>query len=203
MQYSRLRIDGAYRADTRTFTDDRGVFLEWFKDAPFAEATGGTFAVAQANCSVSNAGVLRGIHFADVPPGQAKLVTCVAGAVLDVVVDLRIGSPTYGQWDAVMLDDVDRAAIYLAEGLGHAFLSLADGSTVVYLCSAPYAPDREHEVSPLDPAIGIDWPTRGRDGRTLEIRLSPKDAAAPTLAQARESGLLPTMEQVAAWEATR
>ena len=84
---------------------------------------------------MSAPGVLRGIHFSDVPPGQAKYVTCVAGAVLDVVVDIRVGSPTFGQWDSVLLDDVDRREIYLAEGLGHAFMSLADGSTVVYLCS--------------------------------------------------------------------
>ena len=142
--------------------------------------------------SVSAAGVLRGIHFADVPPGQAKYITCPKGAVLDVVVDIRVGSPTFAQWDAIVLDDVDRKCIYLEEGLGHAFLSLEDGSTVVYLCSAGYNPGGEHGVHPLDAEIGIDWPTVGRNGDPLEFELSAKDGAAPLLADARVSGLLPT-----------
>ena len=107
-------------------------------------AVGHRLDLQQANCSVSAAGVLRGIHFADVPPGQAKYVTCVKGAVLDVAIDVRVGSPTFGTWDAVLLDDVDRRAVYLSEGLGHAFLSLEDDSTVLYLCSTGYSPGREH-----------------------------------------------------------
>ena len=145
-----------------------------------------TCALPISNCSVSARGVLRGIHFADVPPGQGKYVTCVRGAVLDVAVDIRVGSPTFGRWDSVLLDERDRRGIYLAEGLGHAFLSLEDGSTVVYLCSTGYNPSAEHEVHPLDPAIGIDWPT------DVVPLLSPKDAAAPTLADAAALGLLPT-----------
>jgi len=116
-----------------------------------------------------------------------------------VVVDLRVGSPTFGHWDSVLLDDVDRRAIYISEGLGHAFLSLEDRSTVTYLCSTPYAPGREHEVNPLDPAIGIEWPTLGRDGTALEYQLSGKDAAAPNLAEAQANGQLPTAAQARAW----
>jgi dTDP-4-dehydrorhamnose 3,5-epimerase len=178
------------------------VFLEWYAAREFEAAVGHPLDLRQANCSVSAAGVVRGIHFADVPPSQAKYVTCLRGAVLDVVVDLRAGSPTFGAWDSVLLDDVDRRAVYLGEGLGHAFMSLEDGSTVAYLCSAPYAPGREHGVHPLDPAIGIDWPTRGRDGRALEPLLSAKDAAAPTLAEAAERGLLPTAEAATAYVAS-
>lgn len=188
MQIRPLAVPGAWEATPRQFGDDRGVFLEWFTAASFAETSGHTFDLAQANVSVSARGVLRGIHVADVPPGQAKYVTCVAGAVLDVVVDLRVGSPTFGAWDSTVLDAVDRRAVYLSEGLGHAFLSLEDGSTVVYLCSEPYAPTREHEVHPLDPALGIAWPA------DVEPLLSPKDAAAPTLAEAAERGLLPSWE---------
>jgi dTDP-4-dehydrorhamnose 3,5-epimerase len=196
MQARPLAIDGAVELTPKQFGDDRGTFLEWFSQRTFGEATGHALALAQANCSVSAKGVLRGIHYADVPPGQAKYVTCVAGSVLDVVVDLRVGSPTFGHWDSVLLDTIDRRAIYLAEGLGHAFLSLEDGSTVVYLCSTPWTPDREHEVHPLDPAIGIDWPLDG------EPVLSPKDAAAPTLAEALAQGLLPALEDCAAQIAT-
>ena len=128
--------------------------------------------------------MVRGIHFADVPPGQAKYVTCVSGAVLDVVVDIRVGSPTFGDWEAVRLDDTDRRAVYLAEGLGHGFCALTGGATVAYLCSATYRPGHEHGIHPLDPELGITWPAGAP-------ALSAKDADAPTLAQARAAGLLP------------
>lgn len=192
MQISPLSIAGAWSVEPRQFSDERGTFLEWFKDDRFTEAVGHRFDLRQANCSVSAAGVVRGVHFADVPPGQAKYVTCVSGAVLDVVVDLRVGSPTFGRWDSVLLDDTDRRAVYLGEGLGHAFMSLQDASTVVYLCSEPYAPQREHGIHPLDPEVGIAWPTTGRDGGPLGPLLSDKDDAAPSLAQARQQGLLLT-----------
>jgi dTDP-4-dehydrorhamnose 3,5-epimerase len=202
MEYRELSIEGAWEITPRQFGDDRGVFLEWFKGAPFADAVGHSLTLAQANCSVSAAGVLRGIHFAQVPPSQAKYVTCPKGAVLDVAIDIRVGSPTFGQYDTVLLDDVDRRAIYLTEGLGHAFMSLEEGSTVVYLCSTPYAPGREHGIHPLDPDLGIAWPTTARDGSPLAPLLSPKDEAAPTLAQAKEQGLLPTLEEALAFRAS-
>ncbi|QXU53006.1 dTDP-4-dehydrorhamnose 3,5-epimerase [Rhodococcus sp. LW-XY12] len=191
MLYRELKVPDAYEITPRQFGDDRGVFLEWFKQESFTDASGRPLELAQANCSVSAAGVLRGIHYADVPPGQAKYVTCVSGSVLDVVVDLRVGSPTFGQWDSVLLDTKDRRAIFLSEGLGHGFLALENNSTVVYLCSTGYNPDREHEVHPLDPEIGIDWPTIGADGRPLEYELSAKDRAAPGLIQAMDAGVLP------------
>jgi dTDP-4-dehydrorhamnose 3,5-epimerase len=168
-------------------SDDRGTFLEWFRSADL-EGAGHAFRLAQANASVSRPGVVRGIHFADVPPGQAKYVTCVRGAVLDVVVDVRVGSPTFGRWDAVRLDERERCALFIAEGLGHAFCALEPGSTVVYLCNDVYRPGSEHGVNPLDPALGIVWPT------DLTPVLSDKDAAAPTLAEAMEAGILPSYE---------
>jgi dTDP-4-dehydrorhamnose 3,5-epimerase len=180
-----LDIDGAWVFTPRVLSDSRGSFLEWFRDAEFQADLGHRLDVAQANCSVSRRGVVRGIHFADVPPGQAKYVTCVRGAVLDVVVDLRVGSPGYGRWVAVPLDDETRRAVFVAEGLGHAFMALSDEATVLYLCSTPYAPGREHGVHPLDPDIGIAWPA------DVEVILSGKDAAAPSLAEARSAGLLP------------
>ena len=199
MEYRELTVPGAWEITPKQFGDPRGVFLEWFKSGPFVEAVGHPLDLQQANMSVSAAGVLRGIHFADVPPGQAKYVTCPKGAVLDVVVDIRVGSPTFGRWDSVLLDDTDRRAIYLSEGLGHAFLSLEDDSTVVYLCSAGYNPTGEHGIHPLDPEIGIDWPTVGRDGTPLTYQFSDKDTAAPGLSEARDSGLLPTAAAVAEW----
>ena len=117
----------------------------------FREAVGRGLDLAQANCSVSARGVVRGIHFSDVPPGQAKYVTCVSGTVLDVAVDVRVGSPTFGRWDSVLLDDVDRRGIYLGEGLGHAFMALTDNATVIYLCSRASCTPAEHGVQPLRP----------------------------------------------------
>ena len=196
MQYRELKVPGAWEITPKQIGDARGVFLEWFKNEAFAMAIGHPFDLQQVNCSVSAAGVLRGIHFADVPPGQAKYVACAKGAVLDVAVDIRVGSPTFGAWDAVVLDDADRRAIYLSEGLGHAFLSLEVDSTVLYLCSTPYAPGREYGINPLDPEIGIVWPTTGRDGRMITPRLSEKDAAAPGFREAAAQGLLPTLTSV-------
>ncbi|MDQ1679410.1 MAG: dTDP-4-dehydrorhamnose 3,5-epimerase, partial [Frankiaceae bacterium] len=183
-----LAIDGAWAVRPRVMTDPRGHFLEWFRGADFRAAAGHPLTLAQANCSVSRRGTLRGIHFADVPPGQAKYVTCVRGAVLDVVVDIRVGSPTFGRSEIVRLDDAEHAAVYLSEGLGHGFLALTDDATVVYLCSTPYHPTGEHGINPLDPALDIDWPA------DVEPLLSDKDRAAPTLAEAREQGLLPSYE---------
>lgn len=202
MEVRPLAIAGAWELTPRQFGDARGVFLEWFKGDVVKEALGHEFSLQQANLSVSAAGVLRGVHFADVPPGQAKFVTCVKGAVLDVAVDIRVGSPTFGQWDSVLLDDVDRRAIYLQEGLGHAFLSLEDGSTVTYLCSTPYAPGREHGIDPLDAELSIGWPTVDRAGRPLTLELSEKDRTAPSLADAAQSGLLPRFEATSAFIAS-
>jgi len=172
--------------------DERGSFLEAYRGAELADDLGYKLDVAQVNCSVSQRGVIRGIHYADVPPGQAKYVTCVTGAVLDVVVDLRAGSPGFGQWEAVRLDDSDRRALFLSEGLGHAFMALTDQATVLYLCSTPYAPGREHGVHPLDPALGISWPLDGLDGGLV---LSDKDAAAPTTEEALRAGILPRYDE--------
>ena len=196
MEITQLGIEGAFVMTPKQFGDPRGLFLEWFKDSAFEGAAGHAFSLAQANLSVSSRGTVRGIHFADVPPGQAKYVTCVAGAVLDVVVDIRVGSPTFGQWEGVLLDTLDRRAIYLSEGLGHGFCALEDASTVMYLCSEGYSPSREREVHPLDPAIGIGW------GLPVEeLLLSAKDEAALTLADAAATGLLPSYDECAAYRA--
>jgi dTDP-4-dehydrorhamnose 3,5-epimerase len=184
-----LAIEGSWLHEPKVFHDVRGAFHEWFRQGDLAAAAGRSLPLAQANCSVSARGTLRGVHFADVPPGQAKYVTCVRGAVLDVVVDIRTGSPTFGQWEGVRLDDESHAAVFLAEGLGHAFMALTDDATVVYLCSEGYAPAREHGIDPLDPALGIAWP------EGVEPLLSDKDAQAPTLARAAETGLLPSYEE--------
>lgn len=196
MQVRELKVPGAFEFTPVQHGDDRGLFLEWFKVDKLVDATGHPLELAQANMSVSKAGSLRGIHYADVPPGQAKYVTCPAGAVIDFIVDLRVGSPTFGAVDAVRLDAIDRRAVYLSEGLGHGFLALEDNSTLTYLCSTGYSPGREHAVNPLDPALGLDLPSG------VEFTLSDKDQAAPTLAEAIEAGVLPTWDSCRAHVAT-
>lgn len=191
MEYRELKIAGAWEITPKIFPDERGAFMEMYKLEEFAEVVGHPLNLVQANCSVSKAGVVRGIHFADVPPSQAKYVMCPAGAVLDFAVDIRVGSPTFGAWDSVLLEGENRRAIYLSEGLGHCFVALEDNSTVVYLCSAGYNPGREHGVSPVDPEIALKWPDKDLKGNPLEVILSEKDTAAPSLAEAREQGLLP------------
>jgi dTDP-4-dehydrorhamnose 3,5-epimerase len=196
VQVRPLSIDGAFVVQPTQHDDDRGVFLEMFRADVFRQFAGHDLELAQANCSVSRAGVIRGIHYSEVPPGQAKYVSCPHGAALDVVVDVRVGSPTFGRWDSVLLDDIDRRQIYLAEGLGHAFMALEDDTTLVYLCSTGYVPGREHGVNPLDEAIGIPWPTVARDGREITPIMSPRDAHAPSLEDAARDGSLPVFGSV-------
>jgi dTDP-4-dehydrorhamnose 3,5-epimerase len=191
MAVRELKIPGAWEITPTIHGDSRGYFFEWFTDRGFSAFAGHRLNVRQANCSVSSAGVLRGLHFAQVPPSQAKYVTCASGSVFDVVVDVRLGSPTFGQWDSVLLNDSDRRTIYISEGLAHGFLALEDNSTVMYLCSSEYNAEREHTICATDPALAIDWPVV--DG--VGLRLSDRDAAAPSLDEVRASGVLPTWEE--------
>jgi dTDP-4-dehydrorhamnose 3,5-epimerase len=193
MQIRALKIEGSFEITPRQFPDDRGLFLESFRGDRLAEAIGHRLDIIQTNVSVSSRGTVRGVHFADVPPSQAKYVTALAGSFIDFVIDIRLGSPTFGQWDSVLLDTVDRRAIYLAEGLGHTICSLQDNSTVMYLCSAAYNPAREHAINPLDPALGLGLDVALTAGVTPV--LSAKDAAAPSLSEAAAKGLLPRYDE--------
>jgi dTDP-4-dehydrorhamnose 3,5-epimerase len=193
MEVRQLAVPGAWEFTPRQYPDDRGIFLEWFRADIVSRTIGHSFEIAQSNQSVSRRGTVRGIHYAEVPPSQAKYVYCATGAVLDVIVDIRAGSPTFSVVDTVRLDDVDRRAVYVSEGLGHAFMALTDDATVTYLCSTSYAPNREHGVNPLDPALNIPWP---KDVKPL---LSEKDLEAPFLAEAAEEGLLPTYAECLAY----
>ncbi|MGX1804628.1 dTDP-4-dehydrorhamnose 3,5-epimerase family protein [Nocardia sp. NPDC055321] len=185
MRIRELAVPGAWEFTPALHGDERGVFAEAFKASEFEKAVGRPFELLQVNTSTSAAGVLRGIHYTETPPGQAKYVTCTRGAFLDVVVDLRPGSPTFGRWDSVVIDDVERKSVYLAEGLGHALLSLADDSTVIYLCSLEYSPEFDRDLDAFDPDLGIEWPAVGRDGEPLTFVRSAKDAAAPRFADLR------------------
>jgi len=185
MQSKALTIPGSWVFEPSIFPDRRGRFVAPFQATAFTQTVGHSLTVAQVNHSESRRGVIRGVHFADVPPGQAKYVYCPRGALLDVVVDVRVGSPTFGRWDAVELDAESCRAVYLSEGLGHAFVALNPDTVMSYLCSTGYDPTAERGVNPLDPALGLPWPAG------IEPLLSDADAGAPSLAAAAESGLLP------------
>jgi dTDP-4-dehydrorhamnose 3,5-epimerase len=187
VQIRELSIPDSYEITPVMRSDDRGVFLEWYRHDLLEEKIGHPLDLRQANTSVSKRGVVRGIHFADIPRGQAKYVTTTHGAVLDFIVDIRVGSATFGQWDSVLLDDVDRRAVYLAEGLGHAFVALTEGATVSYLVSDTYRAQQEHGINPLDPDVALVFPDAAG-----ELLLSPKDTEAPSLSSAAATGLLPT-----------
>ena len=190
-----LGIDGAWTVIPQVHDDRRGSFREWFRAEEFTALTGYRFPLAQANCSVSVKGAIRGIHFADVPPGQAKYVTCASGVALDVIVDVRAGSPTFGKSAAVPITAVAGNAVFLSEGLGHSWMALTETATLVYLCSRPYAPDSERAVNALDPALGIAWPL---DGKPL---MSERDTAAFTLDEALGRGMLPSYPECMAYQA--
>ena len=197
METRALSIKGAWEFHPVLRPDERGVFLESFKADIFESAVGRPFDLRQMNISVSRRGTVRGIHYADVPPGQAKYVQCFEGKILDIVVDIRVGSHTFGQWDAAELDAESRTGLFITEGLGHAFCALTESVTVGYLCSTPYSPTREHGVHPLDPALDLPWQDMS------EIVLSDKDKAAPLLADAADMGMLPTMERCQEWEVSQ
>lgn len=193
MQIRPLKVADAFEVTPTVIGDERGLFLEAFRGDLLAEAIGHRPQVVQTNVSVSSRGTVRGIHFADVPPSQAKYVSVMTGSLIDYVVDIRVGSPTFGQWDSVVLDTRDRRAVYLPEGMGHAFAALDDHTTAMYLVTAPYTPDREHGIHPLDPEVGLVLP-----GGMSAPLLSAKDTAAPSLAEALESGLLPRYDDCVA-----
>jgi dTDP-4-dehydrorhamnose 3,5-epimerase len=193
VKVTELPIAGAWVFEPAMFPDTRGEFAAPFQADVFREAVGHDLRVEQTNHSVSRRGVIRGVHFADTPPGQAKYVYCPRGALLDVVVDVRVGSPTFGAHEAVLLDAEYCRAMYLAEGLGHAFVALEDDTVASYLCSRGYDPAAEHGITPLDPGLGLPWPAE------LVPVLSVKDEDAPTLRQAADQGLLPTWAACSEW----
>ena len=186
MKLTPLGIEGAWLAESSVWNDDRGFFREWFTSEDFKNAIGRDFGIEQANVSVSSAGTLRGIHYSIALRGQAKWLTCVSGSIQDVIVDIRPGSKTFGQWIDVELSGDSGRAVFISEGLGHAFLAREDNTTVAYLVSTPFSSNYEFEINPLDAKIGINW---GMDLNQLKI--SDKDKNAPTLAERLAEEKLP------------
>ncbi|MFD7422483.1 dTDP-4-dehydrorhamnose 3,5-epimerase family protein [Streptomyces californicus] len=186
---TRGRVPGVLVLEPHHLTDERGVFYEGVRTDTLTAVTGRPFAPRQVNYSVSRRGTLRGLHGVRVPPGQAKLVTCVRGSVRDVVVDLRLGSPEFGTYETTALDAESGRAVYVPEGVVHGFLALTDDACVSYLLSTPHVPGTQIDIDPLDPDLAIAW-TAGAPA-DLELLLSAKDRAAPGVREAEAAGLLP------------
>jgi epimerase EvaD len=196
MQVRKLSIEGAFEFTPPVFKDQRGLFAAPFQGNTFNEHLGKPlFQVEQVSHNLSARGTLRGIHYTSTPPGMAKYVYCPHGQVQDYLIDLRTGSPTFGKWVTTRLDADSSRALYIPVGVGHAFLSLADDSMVVYVMSQGYVPENELALNPLDPAIGLPIP------EGIDIVQSDRDLAAPTLAEAKDAGLLPELKQALKLEA--
>ncbi|WP_019819647.1 dTDP-4-dehydrorhamnose 3,5-epimerase family protein [Saccharomonospora saliphila] len=191
MEFRELEIPGVFLVSPEIVHDERGSFFEGFRADRLGEATGREFPVAQVNYSVSRRDTVRGIHGVTIPPGQAKYVSCVRGALLDIVVDIRVGSPTYGAHTANVLRAGSGTAVYVPEGLGHGFRALTDDATICYVLSSAYVPGTQFEIHPFDPELALPWDLTG------EALLSEKDEHAPTLARAEAAGILPL------WDDTR
>lgn len=189
MKLTPLEIEGAWVAESRVWPDNRGFFLEWFKKDEIFDATGVDFSVQQANFSLSAQGVIRGIHYSLAPSGQAKWVTCVSGSIIDVVVDLRIDSPTFKMIEYIELEPGDGKAVLIGSGLGHGFFSKEDNSGVAYLLDSAYTPDLEYDICPIDSDLGIRW--GGRSSEELVLVMSAKDSLAPALKTREKQGKLP------------
>lgn len=189
MKFRELAIVGAFEFIPNVFPDDRGRFISPYQEATFVQAVGRPlFAVKQTNSTQSHAGVFRGIHFTRTPPGSAKYVYCSRGRVIDYLIDLRVGSPTFGQRDKVRLDADIGNAVYFCNGLGHAYLSLEDDTRMSYLVSREYVAANELSIRGYDGEfdLGIDL---------ADHTVSERDTNAMTLGEARSRLLLPTYEQ--------
>ena len=180
-----LSIHGAWVLQSQVFADERGTFTEWFKSSLLTELTGEHFEPLQANVSVSQAGVIRGIHYSLAPSGQAKLVTVMSGSIIDFAIDVRIGSPTFGRYESVLLSAGDGQAMFLRSDMAHAFQALENNTVVSYLVSSEYSPTDEKEISPMCSVLGIQW------SPNLPMVLSEKDRGAPDLSEQTKTGLLP------------
>ncbi len=177
MKITPLSIPEVLCIEPRVFRDDRGFFLEWFNEERFAEQ-GLPTVFRQDNHSRSKKGVLRGMHYQH-PRAQGKLVTVARGAIYDAVVDIRVGSPTFGQWCGATLTEDEPRLIWVPAGFAHGFCTLSEIADVVYKCTEVYIPSQDSAIRWSDPTIGIEWPIDNP-------MLSPKDREAPLLSNLRD-----------------
>ena len=183
-----LKISGSWKIEFQKFEDNRGFFYESFKAEEFKKLFGRNFDIKQTNTSSSSKGSVRGIHYALVPPSQAKLVQCQRGSIRDYVIDVRIESPTFGQFEEIALDEKSASAVFIEEGLAHAFVALENNTVVTYYVSEKYNPEREKGINPFDKTLNVKWPD-------VELILSEKDKLAISLDDAKSEGLLPLFDE--------
>ena len=188
MKTTPLSIDSSWKIDFQRFDDNRGYFYESFKEEDFKTHIGRNFKIKQTNTSSSSIGSVRGIHFAMVPPSQAKLVQCQRGSIRDYVIDIRVGSPTFGKFEVVELGENSASAVFIEEGLAHAFVALENHTVVTYYVSEKYNPEREKGINPFDKTLNVKWPD-------LELILSEKDKQAISLDESKAQGLLPNYDE--------
>ena len=169
--FEKMELEGLVLVKPKVFKDDRGFFFEAYKRGDFARA-GITADFVQENHSRSGRNVLRGLHFQKKGSAQGKLVRCVQGSILDVAVDIRKHSPSFGKWAALELSAENSRILYVPEGFAHGFLVLSGTAEIIYKCTREYAPDSEGGIIWNDPRLGIPWPVR-------EPVLSEKDKANP------------------------
>lgn len=179
MKVSPLAIAGAWILESPLYPDERGIFREWFKLEALKENGIPAFEVRQANTSISKKGVIRGIHYSPEINGQTKLVTCTSGSVLDVIVDLRPESITYGDHLEVELSESLGKCVYISSGLGHGFQALEDNSVVTYLLDKEYSPNNEFGINPVDLNLNIKWPL-------LDFHISEKDRTSANFSRINE-----------------
>jgi dTDP-4-dehydrorhamnose 3,5-epimerase len=178
MSFTQMQIQGAWIHNPLVHLDNRGTFHEVVRISELENKLGAKFPVVQVNQSMSRKGVIRGVHSAKKPMGQAKYVSCAYGMIWDVVVDLRSESPTFGNWDAVFLTAENKKSVLIPEGLGHAFLSLSDSTIVNYLCSREYSAEHEITINPLDARLNIHFEKIANDFEIANVTLSEKDSEA-------------------------
>jgi len=181
-----LGIEGAWLCQFPVFVDERGSFREWFKSDEFVNVTGRKFEPEQANISHSRKGVVRGIHYSMCNRGQSKWITCVSGEIKDFIIDIRPNSSTFGKWVQIEMNRDSGFAVFIGEGLGHAFVSLEDETSVAYLVSTPFSATEEYAINPLDKDIAINWGLH-----PSKLIFSEKDKLAPSLESRRNENCLP------------
>jgi dTDP-4-dehydrorhamnose 3,5-epimerase len=188
MKAQPLKISGSWKIEFQKFDDNRGFFYESFKEEDFKKIIGRNLNIQQTNTSSSSKGSVRGIHYALVPPSQAKLVQCQRGSIKDYVIDIRVGSPTFGQFEEIELNENSASAIFIEEGLAHAFVALENQTVVTYFVTEKYNPEREKGINPFDKTLNVKWPD-------LELILSEKDKQAISLDESKAQGLLPNYDE--------